>query len=145
MEKIAVVRIRGRRKVRKEIEDTLRMLRLERPNHCVLVNNTPQYLGMLNKVKDYVAFGPVGKEVVFKLVYKRGRKGGKRVKEVMSKEEVEKVVSLLMEGKRPQEAGIRPVFRLRPPSGGYKNIKRPYPEGDLGKRDDMEKLLVRMI
>ena len=54
---LAVVRIRGIRKVRPKIRDTLMMLNLNKPNNCVVVPETPQYLGMINVVRDYVAFG----------------------------------------------------------------------------------------
>ena len=35
--------------------------------------------------------------------------------------------------------------RLHPPRKGYKTIKKPAPEGDLGKREDMNLLLKRMM
>ncbi len=138
---IAVVRVRGRRKIKKEIEDTLRMLRLERPNHCVLVFDTPQYAGMLHKVKDYVTFGPISDNLISKLLAKRGKKQGKPLTE----EDVKSALSLLSEGKSLKNLNISPVFRLRPPSKGYRDIKKPYPEGDLGKRESMDDLLKRMI
>ncbi|MDI6655351.1 MAG: uL30 family ribosomal protein, partial [Candidatus Hydrothermarchaeota archaeon] len=34
MKRIAVVRVRGRTRIRKDIEDTLKMLRLTRVNYC---------------------------------------------------------------------------------------------------------------
>ena len=45
--KLAVLRIRGIRKLRPQVRRTLELLRLERPNHCVLVDDTPQTKGML--------------------------------------------------------------------------------------------------
>ena len=55
----AVVQVRGVVKTRRDIKDTLKMLRLHHINHCVLVPDTPENLGMIRKVKDYVAYGEV--------------------------------------------------------------------------------------
>jgi len=52
----AIVKLRGEVKTRQDIRDTLRMLRLDRVNHCVVVPETPTYHGMIHKAKDYVAW-----------------------------------------------------------------------------------------
>src|SRR5659263_673598 len=52
----AIVKLRGEVKTRQDIRDTLRMLRLDRVNHCVIVPETPTYHGMIHKAKDYVAW-----------------------------------------------------------------------------------------
>jgi len=51
MNRIAVVRIRGSIGVKKDIKDTMKMLRLNNKNHCVIINNSPNMIGMLRKVK----------------------------------------------------------------------------------------------
>lgn len=142
--KLAVLRVRGRRKIRAELEDTLRMLRLERPNNCVIVDDSPQNMGMIEKVKDYVAYGPVDEQAIFKLLMKRGRKGRDILNKVMKEDEIKKAASEIFGGKKTKDFA-NPVFRLRPPSKGYKNIRKAYPEGDLGKRDDITALLSRMM
>ncbi|MBN1169907.1 50S ribosomal protein L30 [Candidatus Micrarchaeota archaeon] len=142
--KIAVLRIRGRRKIRADVEDSLRMLRLERPNHCVVIDDSPQNLGMIRKVKDYVAYGAVDEEIILKLLMKKGRKGRKDLSEFLKEDEIRKAAKEIFDGKKTVDYA-NPVFRLRPPSKGYKNIKKTYPEGDLGKRDDMIALLMRMM
>ena len=44
------------------------------------------------------------------------------------------------------EAGIMPVFRLNPPSKGYKSVRKFFPKGDLGYRGEkINELLKRMI
>ena len=142
--KLAVLRIRGRRKVRADVEDTLRMLRLDRPNHCVVIDDSPQNVGMVKKVKDYVAYGAVDEETIVKLLSRKGKKGRKDLSQVMKEEEIRKAAKEILEGKKIVDFA-NPVFRLRPPSKGYKDIKKSYPEGDLGKRDDMVSLLCRMM
>jgi large subunit ribosomal protein L30 len=136
--KLAVLRIRGRMKLRPQAKKTLELLRLERPNHCVLVDDTPQNKGMLAVVKDYIAFGPVDEETIYRLLRKRGK--GADIKD----EELKKAAKEIFGGKKTKDF-VKPVFRLRPPSKGYKDIKRAYPMGDLGKRDDMDSLIRRMV
>lgn len=137
MDKIAVVRVRGIRNMKPELIKGLEMLRLNRPHHCVVVDNTPQNLGMLQKVKDYIAYGQIKEETLKLLIEKRGEKGQNRVKDA------DKVLSEIQSGKKLSEF-IDPVFRLHPPRKGYKDIKRPYPQGALGKRPDMDNLIKRM-
>ena len=45
----AVIRVRGRVKTPRKIEDTLKMLRLKAVNNCVLMPETPSIKGMLQK------------------------------------------------------------------------------------------------
>jgi large subunit ribosomal protein L30 len=142
--KIAVVRVRGRRKVKPGIEKTLGLLRLERPNHCVLLDDTPQNMGMLQVVKDYVTYGPVDENTVYRLLSRRGRKGRKFLKAVAKEDELKKAAKEIASGRKTLEFA-NPVFRLRPPSKGYRDIKAYYPDGDLGKREEMNSLLKRMM
>lgn len=111
---IAVVRIRGIRNIKPVIKKTLELLKLEKPNYCVVLSPTPQIMGMVNLVKDYVTFGSIKKETQDLLAKKRGREGSK-------------------------------AYRLKPARHGLKNIKLAYPLGDLGKRDDMDSLIMRMV
>ncbi len=142
--KIAIVRVRGVRKVAPRTRKTLELLRLNRPNHCVLVEDTPQNKGMLNVVKDYVAYGPVDEETIFRLLLKRGMKGADLLRKLSGEGDIKKAAKEISAGKRTADYAD-PVFRLAPPSRGYKDIKRSYPLGDLGKRAEMDSLLRRMI
>ena len=150
----AVVRIRGRVGVRKEVEDTLRMLRLKRVNNCVLVPENPSFKGMLEKAKDYITWGEINKETLVALLRKRLRlKGDKRVDEKILKEvtdfnSFEEFADALLEGKiRLKDfEKLNPVFRLTPPSKGFKSVKQHWPKGDLGYRGEaINELLERMI
>ncbi|MEM5793269.1 MAG: 50S ribosomal protein L30 [Candidatus Aenigmatarchaeota archaeon] len=150
----AVIRVRGSVNVRKDVEDTLKMLRLHRVNHCVLVSENPQYLGMLKKVKDWVTFGKVDKKTVILLFEKRGMLTGRRkldeksLKRITKYETFEKFVDDLMKGKIKLKdyPEIKPVFRLNPPRKGYKAIRLPYPMGDLGNRGGkISELIERMV
>lgn len=136
----AAIRIKGRVHRRKEIEDTLAMLRLHRKMHCVVLKEEPSVKGMLQKVKDMITWGEIDDETLSRMIIKRGRKGQKR----LSKEESEKALADIKEGKKPE---IKPIFRLTPPSKGFrKSIKQHYPNGELGyRREKINDLLKRMI
>jgi large subunit ribosomal protein L30 len=136
-----LIRLRGRVGLRKGIIDTLKFLRLNRKMNCVLLENTPTLKGMLQKVKDIITWGDIDDETLRLLIQKRGRKlGDKRLEE----KEVEKVFNDIKQGKKLK---IKPVFRLSPPSKGFKkSIKQHYPKGELGYRGDkINELLKRMI
>ena len=136
--KFAVVRIRGTRNIAPRITKTLELLKLGRPNHCILVDDTPQNLGMLMHAKDYVTYGPVAEETIAAMLKKRGKKEGKPL------EDAAKAAKEIFGGKKTSELA-NPVFRLSPPSKGYGNKMRAYPNGELGKRPEMDTLLRRMI
>jgi large subunit ribosomal protein L30 len=141
--KYAVVRVRGVRGISPRINKTLELLQLGRPNHCVLVDDTPQNLGMLRNAKDYVAYGPVAEDTVYSMLKKRGTKDGSRLN-ALKEEELKKTAKEIFGGKKTADFA-NPVFRLSPPSKGFRNKKRTYPRGELGKRPEMDTLLRKMI
>lgn len=139
----AIIRLRGSINLRDEVIDTFKMMRMHRKMHCVVLKETPIVKGMLQKVKDWATWGEVDEKVLQHLVEKRGRKMGDAR---LSKEDAASVIKLLKEkGKVPE--GIKPVFRLSPPSKGFKkSIKQHYPKGELGYRGkEINALLKRMI
>ncbi|MCD6524039.1 MAG: 50S ribosomal protein L30 [Thermococcus sp.] len=155
MAKLALIRLRSGIRARGEVRDTLAMLRLHRINHLVIVDDTPSYRGMIQKVKDYITWGEIDKETLVKLLRKRGRLVGNKpitdeyVKEKlgMSIEEfAEKVINGEM--KLRDLPNIKPVFRLHPPRGGLKGSKkRSFKEGGaLGYRGEkINDLIERML
>jgi large subunit ribosomal protein L30 len=150
---LAVIRIRGKVGVRKEIEDTLKMLRLRAVNNCVVVPENPSYRGMIEKVKDFATWGEINFETFLAMLKKRGRlEGNKRLTEENVKElgfsSIEEMAKAIFDGK-VKITNIKnfvPVFRLTPPRKGYKSIKEHYPKGDLGYRGkEINELIERMI
>jgi large subunit ribosomal protein L30 len=140
---IAVIRLRGSVGVRRSIALTLELLRISRVNHCVVLKDSKEVRGMLEKARDYTTFGEVDEKLLKEMVEKRGRKkGGKR----LDKKDAAKMIKLLGDGKKLVEAGFKPVFRLKPPRKGLKSKKKHYPQGDLGYRGKaINDLLERMI
>lgn len=156
MAAIAVVRIRGHMRLRTTIEDAMRTLSLTRANHCVVVPDTPQFLGMVRKSKDYVTWGEVGAADLEALIRGRGRLVGDRpvTDEVVAQhtpyKSIPELAAALESGKvRWGELdGFKPIFRLSPPKKGFKGgIKRSVQaHGSLGNRGKkMPELLARMI
>lgn len=150
---IAVIRVRGTTGVKGEIADTMKMLRLNRINHAVILDENPSYQGMLQKAKDYITWGEINEETLAKVITKRGRlPGGAKVTEEYLKENtphktIEDVAKAVFKGEKLEELGIKPVFRLHPPRKGYKNVKKAYNEdGTLGYRgENIEDLIGKML
>ena len=140
----AVIRVRGSVGITRDLADTLMMLRLHRINHCVIVPKNQNYDGMLHKARNFITWGEIDREMLEKLVAKRGRfAGDKRVKDVSYAKEL---ANFIISGKTVKETGIKPVFRLSPPSKGYKSTKALFPRGSLGYRGEkINELLKRMI
>lgn len=152
---LAVVRVRGLSDVRGEINDTLKMLRLNHNCHAVLIDDRSSYLGMLKKVENQVTWGEVSRDTVTKVLKKRGRTlGSKRLTDEYTKkvgyesldELAEAVWKLEVDYKSLPD--IEPVFRLHPPRKGYRGgVKKTYNVGgSLGYRgEDINTLLENMI
>ena len=152
---LAVVRIRGTGNVRKEVEDTLRMLNLERNCHATLIDDRPSFLGMLRKAQHVLTWGEVSKETIGLLLKKRGRiVGNKKLKDEYAEKIgydsldalAEAIYNLKVELKNLP--GVKPVFRLHPPRKGYKGtVKKSYTAGgEAGYRGEaINELIRRMI
>jgi len=140
----AVVMVRGVVGTNRKLKDTLMMLRLNRINHCVIVPKNQNYDGMLHKARDFITWGEIDKETLEKLISKRGRfVGDKRVTDLRYAKEL---AQFILSGKPVKETGIKPVFRLSPPSKGYRSTKALYPKGSLGYRGEkINELIKRMI
>jgi len=138
-----VIRIAGMVKVKKDIAETLNKLRLRRKYSCVIINKNKSVLGMLQKVKYYVAYGYINKETLMKLIKERAESIEGRKKEIKIDEK--KVAEGLFNGKKLQEFKLKPFFRLHPPRKGIKS-KLQYPKGVLGdNKEDINKLIERML
>jgi large subunit ribosomal protein L30 len=145
-ELVAVIRISGMVKIKKVIENTLYRLRLRRKYACVLINgNNEDLMGMLEKVKFYVAYGPVDKETLVKLIKERAEIDKTKKENKEMKINPEKTAEKLLEGKTLKELGLKSFFRLHPPRKGIKS-KLQFPKGVLGNNSsEINKLIERML
>ena len=121
-----VVQVRGVVNTRREIKDTLKMLRLHHINHCVLIPETPAYMGMIRKVKDYVAYGVAEADVLATVLESRGRLTADEkltdayVKENSQYADIESFAKAICAGEAEitDLPGLKPVLRLHPPRKG---------------------------
>jgi large subunit ribosomal protein L30 len=152
----AVVRVRGTLRVKPKIKETLKYLRLNKVNHCIIIPETPEYKGMLKRAKDYITWGEVEADTVASLLKDRSeveenqRMTDKYVKKNTDFKDLNELSIAVSEGtfSHRKIEGLNPVFRLNPPrKGGYEGIKRAFTIGGaLGYRGkEINKLLQRMI
>jgi large subunit ribosomal protein L30 len=151
----AVVRVRGTVNVKPDIKQTLALLQLTRVNHCVLVDESKVYKGMLQKVKDYTTWGEIDQETLKDLIGTRGRLQGDKplsdeyLKSSTSFESVEKLSKAILEKQfhYKEIPEIKPLFRLNPPKKGHRSIKRSFgKKGALGYRGkSINQLIQSMI
>ncbi|MEM2954600.1 MAG: 50S ribosomal protein L30 [Candidatus Nanoarchaeia archaeon] len=154
--RLAVIRIRGDVNLSSDVRTTLKYLKIYRKNYCSLWPSTPQILGMIQKVKDFVTFGEIDEETCKLLLEKRGRLAGNKplndeyVKSKTGmdlKEFSKKYINFAAELK--DIPGLKTFFRLCPPRGGFerKGIKASFAQGGaLGYRGkNINDLLKRMV
>lgn len=167
--RIAVIRLRGTADVNPDVDATLNIMRLRRRYVMVVVDERPAYMGMLQKVKDWVTWGELSADTLAEVLRVGGRLVGDKplTSEYMRSlgwndfeefalayitGEVQRLAC--PKGKTPRAngralciPGLKPFFRLHPPRGGLKSIKKPFSEGgDLGYRGPLiNELILRML
>jgi len=130
------------------------MLRVDRNNFSTLLDDRPEYTGMLQRAKDYVTWGEATAETVSLLLDKRGRMDGdhpidSEALKALGYSSIDELASALINGEAELHKleGMKPFFRLRPPRKGFKrSVKRPYgSKGELGYRgESINELAKRM-
>jgi len=145
--------MRGTVKTKPDARRTLELLNLSRTNHCVLVEDNVHYNGMLQKVKDYVAWGTIDGETLSVLLELRGALEGRsrltdaHVKERTDFDDIHSLATAVASGQAMLQdvPDLKPVLRLHPPRKGHRGIKKPFPEGVLGFHgNEINELLLKM-
>ncbi len=152
---LAVVRVRGVSDIQREIKETMNMLNLRRNCHATLVDDGPAYVGMLQKARSYLTWGEISKDTLTLLLSKRGRLAGNQkltdeYAQKIGKKSLNELAEALVKGEVEFHSlpSIKPVFRLHPPSKGFKGkVKRSYAsKGVSGYRGEaINRLLEKMI
>lgn len=117
---IAIIRIAGDVKVREDFRETMMRMGLTKKYSCVVLQKPNEVeLGMIKKIKDFVAFGELDDATYKELIEKRGKKFKEKTK----------------------------VFRLHPPRGGIDSKQHfGIKKGVLGNNGkDINKLVRRML
>lgn len=127
---------------------------MTRNNYAVLIDNRPSFVGMLKAAQNYVSWGEASKGAVNMLMARRARLAGSRklTEEYLQRIGYKSIVELSeaiynCETEYWKLPSIQPVFRLRPPSKGFKgNTKKGYGSGgELGYRGEkINELIKRM-
>jgi len=148
--KIAVILIRGLVNLSPDVRRTLDLLRLKRKFSSVVIDDNKVNRGMLNRVKDYVTYGEIDKELFKKMLEKRGRtKGNNSIDKKVVGEIAEKYFSNEIKLIDFIDYDVKPFFRLHPPIKGFERggIKKPYSVGGvLGYRGKaMIELIEKML
>jgi large subunit ribosomal protein L30 len=151
----AVVKVRGTISAQREARETLEMLRLARTNNAVLIDNRPSYMGMLYRVQNYVTWGEPTKETVALLLKKRGKLAGSKkltdeAVEKLGYKSIDKLADAIASCKAEFQKlpNVQPVFKLRPPSKGFKGkTKKSFSAGgEAGYRGEkINELIKRMV
>jgi len=152
---LAVIRVRGISDIFREINETLDMLHLRRNYHATLIDSRSSYLGMLEKAQNYVTWGEVSKKNITYLLKTRGKLvGNKKLTDQYAQEIGYKSLGDLSEAIFQTKIEyihlpkIKPVFRLHPPSKGFKGkVKRSYSAGGVSgyRGEAINTLLEKMI
>jgi large subunit ribosomal protein L30 len=149
-----VVRIRGTINVPSWADHTLQLLNLDRKFRATIIPDEPSFAGMLQRVKNYVAWCKADKETVKTLIEKRARKQGYKTIDdsdikALGFANMDELADALTSGKTTLSKLdlLKPWFALAPPRKGFKRkTKRMYQnEGVSGENQELPALVMNMV
>ena len=146
-----VLRIKGSVNVPHWAKYTLNSLNLYKKFWATILPETAESLGMLRKIKEFVAWSHVDAGLVKELIEKRGKTSGSRpvLKEAGPYNSIDALASDIAEDKVRLSSlqVIKPWFALNPPRGGFKRkTKTQYNQkGILGEDRELADIIRRMI
>lgn len=150
-----VVRMRGTVNVPYWALTTLGNLYLKKKFTATLVPETTNYLGMLRKINQWVAWSKADSDIIKILIEKRGKKKNPTSEskdENKSKsdyEGIDELVDVIVNDKIKfsDQNNIKPWFSLNPPQGGFKrNTKKQFSDGGiLGNNKELLEIVKRMV
>jgi large subunit ribosomal protein L30 len=134
-------------------DTTLESLNLAKKFRATIVPESTEYSGMLNRVRQLVAWCRVDNETVKALLDKKGRK---TASQVLKESDIPKEYSNLdkLADDIVNDAvvfskleGIKPWFALNPPRGGFKKSvkKQTTQNGILGENNSLIELVKKMM
>ncbi|KAI5152583.1 large subunit ribosomal protein L7e [Enteropsectra breve] len=135
-----VMQIRSQNKMPPKPRKVLELLRLKSINSAVIVRNNLSIKNMLQKAKDYIAYGTISYDLLREMVYLRGhgKIGSSKVKLTNENIEtafdgkyrcVEELLDVIYNGKEDikQVLNFLYPFSLNCPKGGFKGEKKSMP------------------
>ncbi|HEY7227852.1 MAG TPA: 50S ribosomal protein L30 [Nitrososphaeraceae archaeon] len=153
---LLVVRVRGTVNVPYWAVTTLKNLYLNKKFSATLVPETSEYLGMLRKISQWVAWSKADREIVKTLIENRGKNknpGSASLKKTGNSKEdyrgIDELVDVIVNDKIKfsEQNNVKPWFSLNSPKGGFKkSIKRQFSDGGtLGNNKDLLEIVKKMI
>ena len=152
---LLVVRMRGTVNVPYWALTTLKNLYLNKKFSATLVPETTNYLGMLRKINQWVAWSKADSDIIKTLIEKRGKKKSPTLEskdENKSKSDykgIDELVDVIVNDKIKfsDQNNIKPWFSLNPPKGGFKrNTKKQFSDGGiLGNNKELLEIVKRMV
>jgi large subunit ribosomal protein L30 len=150
---LIVVNLRGGVNTRAPVRKTLQEMKIAKRFNSTIVPDTIVYRGMLNAAKDHVAWCKADASTVEKILNSRAEKSKGTSEQRNSAKGAATSYAMLAkeleEGKIRLDGsqGIRNLFRLHPPRGGFKrSTRRPYNQGGvLGFNKDLPSLIEKMV
>ncbi|MFN2434130.1 MAG: 50S ribosomal protein L30 [Nitrososphaeraceae archaeon] len=152
---LLVVRMRGTVNVPYWALTTLKNLNLNKKFSATLVPETSNYLGMLKKINQWVAWSKADSDIIKILIEKRGKKKKPLLEsrdENKSKSDykgIDELVDVIVSDKIKfsDQNNIKPWFSLNPPKGGFKKkTKKQFSDGGiLGNNKELLEIVKRMI
>ena len=148
-----VLRIRGSVNVPYWAKYTLDSLNLYKKFWATILPETRESLGMLKKIKDFVAWTHVDANFIKELLEKRGKGDGSKPFKLLPQtgdyRSVEELASDIAKDKvrLSNLQMVKPWFALNPPRGGFKkSTKKQYNQkGVLGEDKELVDIIRRMI
>lgn len=133
---LVVMQIKSQKRIGPTPKKILELMRIKTINSAVIAKNNKSIQNMLQKAKDYVAYGTISYELLRKLVYTRGfgRIGHSKVKLTNENIEtvfegkykcIEELINAIYSGSEDmkQVCSFLCPFRLSAPLGGFKGKK----------------------
>ena len=154
--RLAVIRLKGKTGLQMPVKKTLDLLRLYKKNHCIVISNTPQYIGMIQRVQHTITWGEIDEETFKNILEKRGKLPAKEsLTPAYLKEKIGSTFSdfakkfMAFQAQITDIPGLKPFFKLSPPRQGLekKGLKAPYSMGgSMGyRKDNINDLIRRMM
>lgn len=148
-----VLRIKGTVNVPHWARYTLDNLSLYKKFWATLLPETPESIGMLRKIKDFVAWSHVDASFVKELLEKRGKTIGskplKLLPDSVPYNDIDELAADLAQDKIRLSSlqMVKPWFALNPPRGGFKRKTKTqyHQKGVLGEDKELVEIIKRMI
>lgn len=134
---IAIIRISGMVEIPSDVTETLFRIHLRKKFAATLLKETPENMKLIQKIRNFVAYGKIDSATLELLISKRGKSMDNK------KLDSKRIAEQLESG--AEVPNLKPFFRLHPPRGGI-DSKTHYPKGILGDNgEEINELVRRML